>query len=132
MKRKVGIVGSRDYNPLHEVIEYVRSLPPDTIVVSGGAVGVDKAAENEARRLGLEVEVIPANWTLGPAAGFIRNIKVAETIDELVAFWDGKSKGTAHTIREALRRKKKVVVRISPYKAFSREAGGDGKMPPHL
>jgi hypothetical protein len=45
----VGIVGSRDFKNLERVRNIVRSLPPGTMVVSGGARGVDKAAETEAR-----------------------------------------------------------------------------------
>ena len=34
----------------------------------------------------------------GKSAGYIRNTEMAEAGDILVAFWDGKSKGTEHMI----------------------------------
>jgi hypothetical protein len=49
----VGIVGShKGYPRLRLVKDFVRSLPSDAVIVSGGAPGVDQTAENEARRLG--------------------------------------------------------------------------------
>lgn len=51
----VGIVGSRDFPDLEMVRAFVRSLPKDACVVSGGARGVDQAAESEALNRGLTV-----------------------------------------------------------------------------
>ena len=52
---RVAIIGSRNYPDLLEVCRYVRLLPAGTVVVSGGAIGVDQAAANAARGFGLEV-----------------------------------------------------------------------------
>lgn len=110
----VAIVGSRDYPDLEQVRSYVRGMKLvqdehgiPMRVVSGGARGVDAAAEEEAVRLGLEVAVFPAHWNRQPdgsydkSAGFRRNKQIVEAADYVVAFWDGKSKGTQHTMRLA-------------------------------
>lgn len=105
MPERVAIVGSRGFQPLDVVREYVRTLPADAIVVSGGAPGVDLAAENEARRLGLKRQIYAAHWwTQGRfdrAAGFRRNALIVAACDRLVAFWDGASEGTQDTIAKA-------------------------------
>lgn len=49
--KKVAIVGTRTYPHLDRVRSYIATLPPDTIVVSGGALGVDSTADEAARRL---------------------------------------------------------------------------------
>jgi hypothetical protein len=99
---KIAIVGSRDYHDPSAVQACVSSLPPDTIVVSGGARGVDSWAERAARARGLAVEIHPANWdAYGKRAGFVRNYEIIKSADRVVAFWDGRSKGTAHSIRVA-------------------------------
>ena len=96
---RVAIVGSREYLDLASVKNYVASLPPDTVVITGGARGVDTIAEQTARTCGLDVVVHPANWTLhGKAAGQIRNQIVVDDCDRLVAFWDGTSPGTKGAI----------------------------------
>ena len=96
---RIGIVGSRDYPDLNEVLEYVSSLPKDTVVVSGGAKGVDSVAEEEARRLGLKVVVHRAQWDKhGKSAGVIRNKVLVNDCDKVVAFWDDDSVGTKNTI----------------------------------
>ena len=77
------------------VRELVRDLPTRTTVVSGGAIGPDSWAADEAVKCGLRVLVHIPNWKkYGKAAGPIRNQAMANDADVLFAFWDGKSKGT--------------------------------------
>lgn len=108
---KVAIVGSREYAHLGKVEKYIRTLPNDTIIVSGGAIGVDKWAEQWARFLGLGTIILKPDWNkYGKAAGMIRNTQIVETCDKLVAFWDGKSKGTKDSIDKATKLGKPVEV----------------------
>lgn len=99
---RIGIVGSRDYPDLDEVREYVRSLSMDTVVVTGGAPGVDTVAEEEARLLGLKVVVHRAQWDkYGRRAGMLRNKVLVDDCDKVVAFWNEVSTGTKNTISVA-------------------------------
>lgn len=99
---RVAIVGSRDFHDLDAVRAYVAALPAGATVISGGARGVDSTAEQAARARGLKVETYPADWDEhGKSAGMIRNATIARRCDRLVAFWDGKSKGTKNTILRA-------------------------------
>lgn len=108
---RVAIVGSREYEKLDQVEKYVNELPADAIVVSGGARGVDRAAENAAKRRGLQTLIFPALWgTYGKRAGFLRNRQIVEAADKVVAFWDGFSAGTLSTIKLAQEAKKPVEV----------------------
>lgn len=52
---KIAIVGSRGFSDLERVTQFVASLPEGYIVVSGGAPGVDRAAENAAVSQGRSV-----------------------------------------------------------------------------
>jgi hypothetical protein len=98
----IAIVGSRKYSNLPKVSSYVRSLPPGTVVVSGGAQGVDRAAEFAALSVGLGTIIFLPNWEkYGKKAGFLRNMDIVKQADKLVAFWDGESKGTLHSINLA-------------------------------
>lgn len=108
---KIAIVGSRDYPDLDAVFDYVRALPSNAIVVSGGARGVDTAAIEAANSQQRHVVVFPAQWQVyGNSAGMRRNALIVEECDELVAFWDGTSKGTAHSIELARKAGKPVTV----------------------
>lgn len=96
---KVAIVGSRDFPRPDWVKSYVARMPDGWTVVSGGARGVDTWAEDAARARGLAVEVFPANWERhGKAAGPLRNRQIVDAADWVVAFWDGRSRGTASTM----------------------------------
>jgi hypothetical protein len=109
---RVGIVGSRDYPNLDQVERYVAELPPvGYTVVSGGARGVDRAAEASARRHRLGLDVMKADWdTYGRRAGMLRNAQLVESVDLLVAFWDGQSRGTKNAIDHARAMVKPFVV----------------------
>ena len=96
---RVAIVGSRGYDKLELVRQYVRGLPTDTVVVSGGALGVDSTAVTEAKLCGLATTVYLPEWAkYGKSAGFRRNVLIVNDADVVVAFWDGKSKGTKHSM----------------------------------
>ena len=74
----------------------------------GGGWG---GGEAYAKRMGIPCEVYPADWRkYGKKAGMVRNAEMAEVADELVAIWDGRSRGTAAMIRMMRRRKKSVAV----------------------
>lgn len=82
-----------------------------TEIVGGGASGVDKMGERYAKELGHPFKEFPADWkTHGKAAGPIRNKQMAEYADMLIAFWDGRSRGTKNMIDQANKHRLKVVV----------------------
>lgn len=78
------------------------NLPADCVVVSGGARGVDSAAEDAANARGLQTIIFLADWkNLGRRAGPIRNTQIVAHADRIVAFWDGRSRGTVNTLAQA-------------------------------
>jgi predicted Rossmann fold nucleotide-binding protein DprA/Smf involved in DNA uptake len=96
---RVAVVGSRDFPNPDVVKAFVRSLPTSTVVVSGGARGVDQWAEDAATEFGLQTKIIHADWdNLGRRAGPIRNAEIVGSADRLVAFWNGRSRGTLNTV----------------------------------
>lgn len=98
--KRLAIVGSRDFPKPELVKQFVERLQRDTVVVSGGARGVDSVAVEAARQRGLATEVFEADWDrLGKRAGIERNARMIDTVHGLVAFWDGKSRGTQHAIQ---------------------------------
>jgi hypothetical protein len=107
---KLGIVGSRTFND-YDKLKQVLSEKLPFVLISGGAEGADSLAERFADENKLEKVIHLPNWNgEGKAAGFIRNARIVEDCDELVAFWDGVSRGTRDTIRKA--RKKGISVTI--------------------
>jgi len=81
-------------------------LPTGTTIVHGGASGADGLARKAARALHLNETAYPADWKrYGKRAGIVRNLEMLDLAPALVlAFWDGQSPGTRHTIEEARRR----------------------------
>jgi predicted Rossmann fold nucleotide-binding protein DprA/Smf involved in DNA uptake len=109
---RVGIVGSRRFPDLERVAAYVRSMPAGARLVTGSASGVDAAATRAARGRGLPVQVLAASFeeASDQEVAALRNRRLVEACDVLVAFWDGASPGTRHTVERALDAGKEVHV----------------------
>jgi hypothetical protein len=111
---KVIIAGSRnfnDYDKLFQVCTRTLLNKNEIEIVSGTANGADKLGEKFAIDNGYSLKKFPANWEkFGIKAGSKRNAEMGEYADGLIAFWDGKSKGTKNMI--ALAKRKKLRVRI--------------------
>lgn len=98
-QRVMLVVGSRNFPRMSMVDDFMVLLPKDVLVLSGGARGVDSMAVLAAKDCGLTTAVIEADWTrYGKSAGPRRNVEMVKLATDVVAFWDGRSKGTAHTI----------------------------------
>lgn len=114
---RVIVCGSRDWTDRRIIRETLLALAdrcPDLriVVVHGAARGADRMAGEEARACGYKVEEHPANWALhGHRAGLIRNAYMLSLgCSHVIAFWDGKSRGTEHMIRIAREADARVTV----------------------
>jgi len=94
---RVIVCGSREWTDRDAIANRLFDLPTDAVIVHGAAKGADRIAGQEAQKLGLLVEEHPADWEYyGKRAGFLRNRRMAEIgADLCLAFWDGRSSGTA-------------------------------------
>jgi len=112
---RVAIVGSRHFSDPGRVTDYVNSLPARASIITGSASGVDAAATKAAREKGVPVQVIPASFDelADTAKSAVRNQRLVDACDVLVAFWDGSSKGTRTTVERALDSGKEVHVFIA-------------------
>jgi hypothetical protein len=107
---RVAIIGSR--NAPADAVERIRKhLPPSTSeIVSGGADGIDTAAKELAKELGIPLkEFLPDYALFGKRAPLVRNDQIVDYADMVLAFWDGESRGTQYVIGECLKRQKRVV-----------------------
>jgi len=113
----IAVVGSRGYDNYSEFSSILSSLLASfdegqrIALVSGGANGADSLCERFAAEHEVEVRVHPADWKrLGRRAGYARNEAIWDDSDLGIAFWDGSSPGTAHSIDLAGRQHKPLVV----------------------
>lgn len=102
---KVIVAGSltfEDYQLLKKTMDELVNGHDDVTVLSGTADGADKLGEQWAFSRCYTVRRFHPDWKrYGKAAGPIRNHLMVMEADTLVAFWDGKSRGTASIIRLA-------------------------------
>lgn len=115
---RVIIAGGRDFNDfkllesnLHKIFKQLADEKlisgwineADIEIICGKARGADTLGEKFAKTYNIPIKYFPADWdTYGKSAGYRRNADMAKYAKEcngvLIAFWDGKSKGTKHII----------------------------------
>ncbi len=101
---KVVIGGCRDFYDYEffkvKVDAYLETVKDKEItILSGHCTGVDQMAERYAKERHIKLFVFSAEWNLyGRSAGPIRNEKMVQQADAVIAFWDGKSRGTKSLI----------------------------------
>ena len=104
---KVAIVGSRGL-----VADLSEFIPKETTeIISGGAIGIDKCAEEYARKNNIKMTVIKPNYNeFGRSAPIIRNLEIIDRADLVIAFWDAKSNGTRFVIEKCREKKKNIKI----------------------
>jgi len=111
------IAGTRtlfDYDLVAGVCDTVLANIAVTKMTNGDGPGTDQCGKRYARERGYPLELYPADWkTFGRSAGPKRNRQMALVADMLIAFWDGKSRGTLSMIREAKNRN--LIIRVFRY-----------------
>lgn len=130
---RVIIAGSRDFGDFaileKECCKVFKSLSDDghlsghvkedcsnMEIISGTARGADKLGEAFALKYNIKVKRFPAQWNrYGKKAGYVRNKIMADYAAKsglavLIAFWDGKSKGTKNMIDLAKKNNLKIFV----------------------
>ncbi len=104
---KLLVCGSRhflwtDLKRVDEVLD--AHLPRPTLIISGLATGPDTAAILWADKNGVEKMCMAPDWArYGKSAGRRRNEAMLDEgkPDKVLAFWDGRSRGTKHMIEIA-------------------------------
>lgn len=146
MSRRVAVVGSRTIANLEDEdndrtkalmerdwmyynldmilgISAGEAYPEGMAILSGGAVGVDRRAQEYAIESDIPFflykpyHLIDNRVDYNPRYFFTRNKQIVDNCDELIAVWDGESSGTGDTIRYARKRKKQI------YTVYYDEAG---------
>lgn len=109
------IAGGRDFNDYElaraELMKTIIDVPLAEIeIVCGGAKGADTIGETFAKNFQLQIKYFIPVWRnedgiYDRTAGFKRNRNMGAYATHVIVFWDGKSKGTEHMIKEAKKRK---------------------------
>ena len=106
---RVAIIGSRTLQ-----VDIAKYIPRGiSLIVSGGAKGIDQLAEEYANEHNIaKLIFMPEYDKYGSRAPLERNKTIVENADIVIAIWDGKSRGTKFTIGYAEKVGKTVEVHI--------------------
>ena len=114
---RVAVIGSRTANPTArnymKIVNFLTECKA-TEVVTGGAKGADQLAENVAEELGMKLTIYYPDYKRWKrSAPHMRNDEILQHCDEVLAIWDGVSRGTASVITKAQKLGKKCTVMAS-------------------
>lgn len=112
MKYNIIIAGSREFSDYNIVKKSLKNFliskqtSDKPTIICGMARGADMLGYRLAKEFKLPLKEFPADWSMGKRAGYVRNEQMAKYAYEngngvLLAFWDGKSKGTKWMIELA-------------------------------
>jgi hypothetical protein len=109
VKTRVIVCGSRNFTDKEicfKALDQLLGENPNVEIISGHAKGADQFGEEYAALHGIPTKVFLPDWKrYGRGAGPIRNREMLSCAKEesplVVAFWDGKSKGTKNMIEIA-------------------------------
>lgn len=104
-KINLAIIGGRDFSDYQLVKSVLAKVKSEIItIVSGGAIGADTLGAQYANEFGIPLLLFVPEWDkYGKKAAFLRNAQIIDASQAVIAFWDGFSKGTAHSIELAKR-----------------------------
>jgi len=113
---KLAIVGGRDYKDYDNFKKitdaYIKKIGmPPSVIISGGASGVDTMAEKYAKENKIETIILKPDWNkLGKAAGIIRNTDIINEATHVLALPTNKSVGTYDSIDKAKKLNKELEI----------------------
>lgn len=109
---KVAIIGGRDFNNYEMLCEILNQYKNKiSQIISGGAKGADSLGERWAKDKKIQTKIFYPDWgKYGKTAGLVRNHDIISNSDCVIAFWDGKSTGTKHSISLCKESKKPIKI----------------------
>ena len=109
---KIAVIGSRNISlSMDEIQRYIPEYADE--LVSGGAKGIDTSVKLFAINKGIKLtEFLPKYDKYKRAAPLRRNIEIIDYSDEVIALWDGHSRGTEYVINQCEKRNKPISVFI--------------------
>lgn len=109
---KIAVVGSRDFKN-KELVEKVLAkelVHIENSVITGGARGVDTWAKEFCDNDCTDCEIIRPINPANKMDYLFRNVEIITKVGKVLAFWDGKSRGTKFVIDYARARKKDIEI----------------------
>lgn len=122
VKVKLAIVGSSSFDDKERIFKLLDKNRDriEYIILGGGGEGADEFARQWAEERGFPCMTLYARLhdekgEFDKGAVFKRNWAICRAADEVLAFWDGHSKGTAHNFEVCESIKKKItILRFTP------------------
>ena len=96
---RLAVIGSKDFHDYKKLRSVLDKISGITTIVSGAADGTDSLSAKFALQHNIKLIEFPPDFVkYGEEAKHVRDRKIVENCDKLIAFWDDKCEGTKYTI----------------------------------
>ena len=115
-KYKIAVIGSRTFTDKKKLFDILdKNFEKIGMIVSGGAKGADELGRVYAQERGFPCLIYYPRWRsvsgdFDRGAGFRRNYEIIKNCDIVLAFWDGVSNGTKHSLELAKQLNKRIKI----------------------
>ncbi len=108
---KLAVTGSKEFTDYSQLKSVLDSISGISVIISGGAPGTDTLARKYAYQHNIKFLEFPPDFKKnGNEAKQIRDKLIVKHSEKIIAFWDGKCKGTKYTMDYAGQQSKPVKV----------------------
>ena len=105
---KILVVGSRNIDEF-DLSPYIPK--ETTLIISGGAKGIDAIAEKYADEHKISKLILLPQYNLyGKSAPIKRNETMVNIADTVIIVWDGNSRGTKSTLQYSKKKNKNIIL----------------------
>ena len=109
---KILIAGSRNIDEF-DLSPYIPK--ETTLIISGGAKGIDTIAEKYADEHKISKLILLPQYNLyGKSAPIKRNEMMVDIADTVIIVWDGKSRGSKSTLQYSKKKNKSIILITIP------------------
>ncbi len=108
---KLAVIGSRSFSDKQLLFSILSGINNIELIISGGAKGADQMAEEFAKQHNIDTLIFKPDYNqFGRGAPLIRNKHIVNSSELIVAFWDGKSRGTKNALEHTQKSGKKIEI----------------------
>jgi predicted Rossmann fold nucleotide-binding protein DprA/Smf involved in DNA uptake len=107
---KTAVIGSRSFNDYELLMKIIDQFIV-TEIISGGAIGADTLGEQYAMEKGIPAQIYKPDYSkFGRRAPLMRNFTIIDQSQQVIAFWDGSSRGTLQALNYAKEKERIIYV----------------------
>ncbi len=108
---KLAVIGNKEFNDFSKLEKILKKYESIECIISGGAAGTDSLAAFYAQKYQIKLLEYPPDYQKdGINAKHLRDKRIVDNADRIIAFWNRKCEGTRYTLNYATKQGKPIEI----------------------